>query len=39
VIFAVVILALMTWRPQGVVTRRLLRRLIDWRQAAPAEAT
>ena len=39
VIFALVILALMTWRPQGVVTRRLLRRLLDWRQAAPAEAT
>jgi branched-chain amino acid transport system permease protein len=37
VIFAGLILALMTWRPQGVVTRRLLRRLLDWRRPA-AEA-
>jgi branched-chain amino acid transport system permease protein len=32
VIFAVLILALMTWRPQGVVTRSLLRRLVEWRR-------
>ncbi len=38
VIFAALILALMTWRPQGVVTRRLLRRLLDWRRPAAAEA-
>lgn len=37
VIFAGLILALMTWRPQGVVTRSLLRRLLDWRRPA-AEA-
>lgn len=36
VIFATLILALMTWRPQGVVTRSLLRRLFEWRR--PAEA-
>jgi branched-chain amino acid transport system permease protein len=36
VIFAALILALMTWRPQGVVTRSLLRRLFEWRR--PAEA-
>ncbi len=34
VIFAVLILALMTWRPQGVVTRSLLRRLFEWRRPA-----
>ena len=38
VIFAGLILALMTWRPQGVVTRSLLRRLFEWRRPA-AEAT
>lgn len=38
VIFAALILALMTWRPQGVVTRGLLRRLVDWRRPSPAEA-
>jgi branched-chain amino acid transport system permease protein len=32
VIFAALILALMTWRPQGVVTRSLLRRLFEWRR-------
>jgi branched-chain amino acid transport system permease protein len=37
VIFAGLILALMTWRPQGVVTRSLLRRLFEWRR--PQEAT
>jgi branched-chain amino acid transport system permease protein len=36
VIFAALILALMTWRPQGVVTRSLLRRLFEWRR--PVEA-
>jgi branched-chain amino acid transport system permease protein len=36
VIFAALILALMTWRPQGVVTRSLLRRLFEWRR--PTEA-
>ena len=34
VIFAGLILALMTWRPQGVVTRSLLRRLFEWRRPA-----
>ncbi|HKC43835.1 MAG TPA: branched-chain amino acid ABC transporter permease [Burkholderiales bacterium] len=38
VIFAALILALMTWRPQGVVTRGLLRRLVEWRRPSPAEA-
>jgi branched-chain amino acid transport system permease protein len=38
VIFACLILALMTWRPQGVVTRSLLRRLLDWRRPAPEAA-
>ena len=37
VIFAALILALMTWRPQGVVTRSLLRRLFEWRRP-PVEA-
>jgi branched-chain amino acid transport system permease protein len=36
VIFAALILALMTWRPQGLVTRSLLRRLFEWRR--PVEA-
>lgn len=38
VIFAALILVLMTWRPQGVVTRGLLRRLVEWRRPSPAEA-
>ncbi|MGH8682958.1 MAG: branched-chain amino acid ABC transporter permease [Burkholderiales bacterium] len=38
VIFAGLILALMTWRPQGVVTRSLLRRLFEWRRS-PVEVT
>ncbi len=38
VIFAALILALMTWRPQGVVTRGLLRRLFEWRRP-PVAAT
>lgn len=39
VIFAGLILALMTWRPQGVVTRSLLRRLFEWRRPPAAAAT
>jgi branched-chain amino acid transport system permease protein len=39
VIFAALILALMTWRPQGVVTRSLLRRLFEWRRPAAEAAT
>jgi len=38
VIFAGLILALMTWRPQGVVTRSLLRRLFEWRRPATETA-
>jgi branched-chain amino acid transport system permease protein len=39
VIFACLILALMSWRPQGVVTRDLVRRLLEWRRPSAAGAT